>query len=123
MVVSSLIALGGSVLAAVNLSTAYLGVLAAVGAATHLVLGAAMRALMPKPRATSVANRGYQVNARGSALDHQIIYGQVRTGGVIVYDEATGDNNQYLHRVIAVAGHEVEDFVKFYLNGEATSPP
>jgi len=118
VIVSSLIALGGSVLALVGVNTAYLGVLAAVGAATHLVLGAAMRALMPKPRATSVANRGYQVNSRGAALDHQIIYGQVRTGGVIVYDEATGNNNQYLHRVIAVAGHEVEDFVEFYLNGE-----
>ena len=89
-----------------------------LGIAANVVLGAAMRALTPKPRATSVANRGYQVNARGSALDHQIIYGQVRTGGAIVYDEATGDNNQYLHRVIAVAGHEVDSFVKFYLNGE-----
>jgi hypothetical protein len=92
--------------------------LAAIGLATSVVLGAAMRALTPKPRATTIANRGYQVNARGSALDHQIIYGQVRTGGAIVYDEATGDNNQYLHRVIAVAGHEVDSFVKFYLNGE-----
>ncbi len=118
VIISSLIGLGGSVLAAVGLSTSYLGVLAAVGAATHLVLGAAMRALMPKPRATSVANRGYQVNTRGAALDHQIIYGEVRTGGAIVYDEATGDNNQYLHRVIAVAGHEVEEFSEFYLNGE-----
>ena len=119
VIISSLIGLGGTVWAALALpATSYLGVLAAVGAATHLVLGAAMRALMPKPRATSVANRGYQVNSKGAALDHQIIYGEVRTGGAIVYDEATGDNNQYLNRVIAVAGHEVEEFVEFYLNGE-----
>ena len=80
-------------------------------------LGAALNALAPKP-SFSGANRGYQVNTRGSALDHQIIYGKVRVGGAIVYDEATGTNNKFLHRIIAVAGHEVESFDEIYINDE-----
>lgn len=80
-------------------------------------MGLALNALAPKPR-VSGANRGYQVNTRGSALDHQIIYGKMRTGGVILFDEATGVNNKYLHRIIAVAGHEVESFEEIYINDE-----
>ena len=40
------------------------------------VLGAAMRALSPKP-SMSGQNRGYQTTAIGTALDHQIIYGKM----------------------------------------------
>ena len=89
----------------------------AVGLGANLLLGAALRALTPKP-SISGANRGYQVNTRGSALDHQIIYGEVRVGGAIVYDEATGTNNKYLHRIIAVAGHEINSFEDIYINDE-----
>jgi hypothetical protein len=84
---------------------------------TSAALGLAMRALTPKPRLQD-ANRGYQVNARGSALDHQVLYGRVKTGGVIIYDEATGVNNKDLHRIIAYAGHEVTSFDEIYVNDE-----
>lgn len=83
--------------------------------ALKFALGAALNALSPKP---SGANRGYQVNSRGSALDHQIIYGKVRVGGAIVYDETTGTNNKYLHRIIAVSGHEINSFEDIYINDE-----
>ena len=65
------------------------------------VLGAALRALSPKP--TTGGNRGYQTNQIGPAQDHSVIYGEVKVGGAIIYDEATGTNNKFLHRVIAVA--------------------
>jgi hypothetical protein len=84
---------------------------------TSAALGLAMRALTPKPRLQG-ADRGYQVNARGSALDHQVLYGRVKTGGVIIYDEATGVNNKDLHRIIAYAGHEVTSFDEIYVNDE-----
>jgi len=80
-------------------------------------IGIALNALAPKPK-TQGANRGYQVTTRGSALDHQIIYGRMRTGGVIVFDETTGNNNKFLHRVIAFAGHEVESFDEIYIDDE-----
>lgn len=105
----------------------------AIGVTTQVVLGAALRALTPKPKFNNsgTGSSGYQVNSYSSASDHQIIYGQSRVGGVIVYDDATGSSNQYLHRVIAVAGHEIDSFVKFYIdeeevtvasNGLVTSP-
>jgi len=80
-------------------------------------IGLALNALTPKPK-TSGANRGYQVTTRGSALDHQIVYGRMRVGGAIVYDKTTGTNNKFLHRVIAFAGHEVESFDEVYINDE-----
>ena len=89
----------------------------ALGLGTQLLLGAASRALMPKP-SFSQSNRGYQTTALGSALDHQIIYGKMRVGGARIYDEATGNNNKFLHRIIAVAGHEIEAFDDIYIDDE-----
>jgi len=91
-----------------------------VGLVTHVVLGAAMRALMPKP-SFGGSNRGYQTTAIGTALDHQIIYGKMRVGGARIYDEATGTNNKYLHRIIAVAGHEIQAFDEIYINDEVVT--
>ena len=84
-----------------------------VSTATSAVLGA----LAPKPTASG-ANRGYQTTSMGPAQDHQIIYGKVKVGGAIVFDEGTGTNNKFLHRVIAVAGHEVQSFDELYINDE-----
>lgn len=78
-------------------------------------LGAAINALSPKPSSTP---SGYNVTATGSALDHQIIYGRAKVGGVRVFDSTSGSNNVYLHRVIAFAGHEVESFDEIYINDE-----
>ena len=93
---------------------------AAVGASmfVNFALGAAMKALAPKPSIPSGASRGYQTNSIGPAQDHQIIYGRMRVGGAIIFDEATGDNNKFLHRIIAVAGHEVQSFDEIYVNDE-----
>jgi hypothetical protein len=86
-------------------------------------MGAALRALTPKPSlgGANAANRGYQVTQRGAAVDHQVIYGQTRVGGVVVYDALSGDDNEYLHRVVAFAGHEIEEFTTFYLNDVAVT--
>ena len=105
---------GASLFAAAKVFFAGAGILGQLllSAATSLVLSA----LTPKPSAGAGANRGYQLNSRGAALDHQIIYGKSRVGGAIVFDEATGVNNKFLHRIVAVAGHEVESFDRIYIN-------
>jgi len=92
----------------------------AIGLGVNMATSLALNALTPKPK-VSGANRGYQVNSRGSALDHQIIYGKMRVGGAIVYDESTGANNKLFHRIIAVAGHEVESFDTIYINDEVVT--
>ena len=88
--------------------------------AVNFALGAALKALSPKPSfgGPGGANRGYETTAIGTALDHQIIYGKMRVGGARIYDEATGTNNKYLHRIIAVAGHEIQAFDEIYINDE-----
>ena len=85
----------------------------AITAVTSII----MKALMPKP-SSQAGNRGYTVNSKGSAQDHQVIYGEVKVGGAIVYEQATGADNKFFHRIIAVAGHEVDSFVAFYANDE-----
>lgn len=123
--ISTGVSAGVAVAAGTTFAFAGLTGMAAFGAAfaTSFVLGAAMKALAPKPSINGLngANRGYQVNSRGSALDHQIIYGKMRVGGAIVYDEATGTDNKYLHRVIAVAGHEVQSFDEIYIDDEVVT--
>ena len=93
-------------------------------AASFLVttaMGAALNALTPKPR-ISTSSRGYSINGEsGSALDHQIIYGTVRVGGVRVYDTSTGTNNNFLHRIMAFAGHEITSYDQIYLNDEVVT--
>jgi len=46
---------------------------------------------------------------------HQIIYGRTRVGGNIVFLQTTSNNN-YLHLIIAVAGHEIDAFEKVYFD-------
>tara|TARA_R110000868_G_scaffold46507_2_gene153554 strand:+ start:2830 stop:5346 length:2517 start_codon:yes stop_codon:yes gene_type:complete len=84
-------------------------------------MGAALNALTPKPKLGAGSN-GYSINGEsGSALDHQIIYGETRTGGVRIYDSSTGGRNQFLHRVLAFAGHEIDSYQEIYLNDEVVT--
>ena len=122
MAVSAVVALAST--AAVSASAIIAGTMTLAAFATtfavNFALGAALRALTPKPSVGGIggSNRGYQTTAIGTALDHQIIYGKVRVGGARIYDEATGENNKYLHRVVAVAGHEIQSFDEIYINDE-----
>lgn len=82
-------------------------------------MGAALNALTPKPQ-TGSATRGYSITGEsGAALDHQIIYGETKVGGVRVYDTTTGGStNKFLHRVLVFAGHEIDSYVKIYVNND-----
>lgn len=87
-------------------------------------MGAALNALAPKPNLSGLnnASRGYSIGGEsGAALDHQIIYGRVRVGGVRLYDASTGGNNDFLHRIIGFAGHEIESYDEIYLNDEVVT--
>lgn len=79
----------------------------------NVALGAAINALTPKPSAVA---SGYNVTQSGSSLDHQIVYGEARVGGVRIFDGTTGTNNNLLHRVVAFTGHEIDSFTGFYIN-------
>ena len=70
------------------------------------------------PSAAEPKFGGYNVNRRGAALHHQVIYGQTKVGGVVVFDDAHGTNNENLSRIIAYAGHEIESFEEVYLGSK-----
>lgn len=101
--------LGGSFLAASGFLGTFMG-----SFLVRSAIGIALYALSPKPDVGK--NRGYSVNSRGSALDHQIIYGKAKVGAAIVFDGTTGTNNKFLHRVLAFSGHEIESYDEIYIN-------
>jgi hypothetical protein len=98
-----------------------------LGLAGHFLvttaMGAALNALAPKPKAPNLsASQGYQISGTsGAALDHQIIYGEARVGGARIYDASTGGNNEFLHRIMAFAGHEIDSYQAIYLNDEVVT--
>jgi len=76
-------------------------------------IGAAINALSPKPKS---GVSGYNLTSRGSALPHQIVYGETKVFGAELFLQSTGTDNKYLHKVIAFAGHEIESYERIYLN-------
>ena len=95
-------------------------------AATSLVTSWAMKALAPKPpelRAFGgdTSSRGILINNKDAASPHDFVYGQIRKGGNIVYYETTGASNKFLHQIVAVAGHEVEEIGDIYINDEVVT--
>lgn len=80
---------------------------------------AASKLLAPKAPSyadSSLVNRNQTVRSPISA--RTIIYGQCKVGGTLVYLSTTGTKNEYLHLVIAFAGHEVEKIGAIYFNDE-----
>jgi len=91
-------------------TTAFVLAQVAVTAIVGLGVSFLVNALTPNPESS------YQTTAIGTALDHQIIYGKARVYGVRVFDAVGGTDNEYLHRVVAFAGHEIEEFSEIYIN-------
>jgi hypothetical protein len=87
------------------------------------------RALSKKPRTPQFTGEasGRTVMVRSSVESHKIIYGQTRVSGPLVYvtskdsgvdqvgDTQTG-KNKFLHMVVPLAGHEVEEIGDIYFN-------
>ena len=102
--------------AAIAAGTLAIGWGAALGA---FALGAGLsmvsRALMPKP---SIGQQltGMDFTVREPDATRKIIYGKTKVGGAIVFIDTTdGDeDNEYIHMVLAFAGHEIDGFEELY---------
>ena len=76
-----------------------------------------------------VENKGTLLNIREAAGAQEYVYGQVRKGGVLTYIDETDavgryipdKDNKYLHIVIVLAGHEVEEIGDIYVNDEVVT--
>ncbi len=91
----------------------------------NLALTAASQALAPKPKQPNIGGGGNggidqskTITARSSNATRKLIYGETRVGGTYAFIEAT-DNDQYLHLVIVLAAHELEQFTTVFFNDEA----
>ena len=89
----------------------------AVMMATTMLVTKAMMPDMPSFDDNSLGSNGAMVNAVTPNAFHEVVYGEVRKGGVITFQEVT-NNNQFFHQIIIMAAHEVEALGDIYLNAE-----
>jgi hypothetical protein len=76
---------------------------------------AASRLLAPKmPSMSDLNDRG--IMTRSPTSPRQIIYGQAKVSGTVVFLATSGAKNEYLHLVVTLAGHEVEEIGDVYFN-------
>lgn len=96
----------------------------AVTVAMSLAIGAITRAIMGGPKAPerpafdSMAEqaRGRTLMVRAVAEAHRVVYGEVMLSGPILFMAASGATNQYLHVLVALAGHELQEIGDVYLD-------
>ena len=67
---------------------------------------------MPSFSDASLSERSQMV--RSPIASRQIIYGTAKVSGVVVYMSTTGNKNENLHIVVALAGHAVEEIGDVY---------
>ena len=97
-------------------------VLISVG--TSLIGGLVGQKLAPKidpPNIGTPLESGITVTAKAPTAPYRIIYGTARVGGTIVYAETTSSTNEFLHMVVVLAGHEVDDIPTIFLGDDTVA--
>ncbi|WP_170334972.1 phage head spike fiber domain-containing protein [Ruegeria arenilitoris] len=113
----------GAAIAAFAAKSAFAAALVKLGGS--LLLSAAARALMPKPENPV---RGRQVTSRQPVAPREIVYGQSRKGGTVVFMHTTPGHwhkappNAVLEMIIVLAGHQVRKIGNIYFDGELVIP-
>jgi len=62
----------------------------------------------PKAASSDIGNSGYLSNLMGQNEPVRVVFGQFRTGGVLVYLGASGTDNEYFHMVLTLSEGPVE---------------
>lgn len=114
-VIATVVAAGAKIAANAIVGAALMAGVQALAITTFIMSAAAM-ALAPKPKgAVSNELRGRQEMFKQPLTTRKIIYGRQKVSGPIIFLE-TANNSDVLHFIVAVAGHEIEEFEKFYFN-------
>ena len=94
----------------------------AVGAVVSMAVNA-LTISPTKNRTTTLSSAERKEMVRSAILPRRVIYGRARVSGPLVFayttDLNSGAKNFFLHMVVAIAGHEVEDYGTLYVNDEA----
>lgn len=91
--------------------------------AIQAALTATIQTLTPKPKLPSFADFSSQSQNRTQLIKQptvprRIIYGETRVSGVLGFAETT-DEDKYLHLIILLATHEVNQIGTIYINDQA----
>jgi hypothetical protein len=91
-----------------------------VGIALSAGISAASKAIAGKPK--SLGDRGQTLSFRSPAAPAQIVYGETRVSGPIIFMATTGYSNEYDNKIlwvsVALAGHEVDAIGDIYFSDE-----
>jgi hypothetical protein len=89
----------------------------AISIATTIAVNKVTEALAGKPR---ISKQAADVEYSGTVEPRRIIYGEILASGINVIPPMTsGSTNEYLHQVLAVAGHECNSLGQVYFNRAA----
>lgn len=94
--------------------------IAALPFLAHLMASLVMGGIALEAGAVAQAitgNPGMPVTLRQTAANRQIIYGQMRVGGIIIYESTTGSSHDQRNFVIVLASHVCDSIVNAYLDG------
>jgi len=94
-----------------------------LAAALSFVAQALFKPSVPSTKAPGAADQASvdnKITVRQSAASRQIVYGEMRIGGIYAFIHST-DSNNHLHVVVMVAGHEIDSFQEVWVNDAAYS--
>ena len=90
----------------------------AVGAAAAAVIDYAITPEIPEHQGAQPTMLGRNITTKNPVDARDVVYGQVRKGGTIVYQSVSGHNNKLLHQVIALATGKCQSIDKIYFGSE-----
>ena len=119
-------AVTGAVVAGFTIGAVTAGIIGAIASfAVSAIISTAFGGSKPRSRAGGGGGaleraQDRSITIRQPIAAHRVIYGEVRVGGVISFLNAT-DNNDKLHQLITIAGHEVNSIGQLFLDDKAAS--
>lgn len=122
IIVAALSAVGASAAASAvaTFATTFLGkiLFGVIGAVISMGVNAAF-AKKPKkaePFQRQAVDRMQTI--RSPVAPHQIIYGETRVSGPLIFATSSGAQNAYIHLIVPLAGHEVAGIDSVYMNDD-----
>ena len=109
-------AAGVVVVAGSTVSNLAFAIKAIIATAASMAASKLLAPKMPSFGDSSISNRSQMV--RSPISSRNIVYGRCRVSGTMVYLSVTGSLNEYLHIVLALVGHEVQEIEEIYFNDE-----
>lgn len=60
---------------------------------------------------------GRNVNTKSTSAEREVVYGEIRKGGAILWQDVAGTNNRFLYQITAIAHSECDSISDVYFDG------